>query len=232
MKKEKKSFPVVLLSFLIVVFISCGSNQEDKKEKLIKAQSISKSKDIEETEGEHYSDSMVKAIVDEIMRSNYPIPIDTFFDLHSFGKSKFRNKECAEFDTDLISEYSDIENPVTEPQKMILGVTDYLCNRTFSNKFDTYVFYSKSDESHFGNSIILFTIDKTSNFTNHLILSQEYFSEGYEYIIKSKFLNDKQIVVCKTELFNTSDSDKSNDSTRIVKNIFQINETGIIEKIE
>lgn len=182
-------------------------------------------------DGTMYSDSMI-ALLSKPKESR---KIDSFHALHSFDKAKFQWEHCNEFTIELLmtlEQYGmrdDLNGnypKVTEPQRNLLGVTEYLCDRSFSDDFDMYVFHSADIESHYSNSIQLVTISKTSNKYSNLVLSQRYMSEAYEYDISSHFIAKNKLELTKVERFNTSNLSSQDDSISYSKLQYFINEEG------
>ncbi|MCB9278576.1 MAG: hypothetical protein H6562_06655 [Lewinellaceae bacterium] len=221
---------IILLSLGLLLAAAC-TNAEKNRELPSNDDPVSE-KPVQPIPGEPYSDAMAESIVQEIMEENQPVNIDSFADLHGFELSRFKTRECTDFTLDLVAQNAGMDNPVSKAQHAILGVTDYYCNKSISPGFDAYIFYTRSMESHYGNAFELVTVDKSSNRINRLVLSQEYLSEGYEARIESRFLDDRRIRVTKTELFNTSNNDPMDDSTRVVKMDYRIGRRGEIEADE
>ena len=174
---------------------------------------------------------MVNNIFETIIEDQKIIKIDSTKDLHSFDLGKFQYDDCNNFDLELISALTEINNEVSKPQNLLLGVSDYLCNKTFCDKFKSFVFYAKSNESHYGNAIELITIDNNSNSFHKITLSQEYLSEGYEYTLESKFKTKSKVEITKKEFFNISDNIKDNDSISAKRKVYQIKSNGQIIEI-
>lgn len=178
-----------------------------------------------------YSDSMVNNIVETIIENQKIIKIDSTKDLHSFELGKFEYDDCNNFDLELISALTEINNEGSKPQNLLLGVSDYLCNKTFCDKFKSFVFYAKSNESHYGNAIELINIDNNSNSFHKITLAEEYLSEGYEHNLESRFINNNKLKITKKELFNTSDNNLQNDSISTKTKIYMIDTIGQIIEI-
>ncbi|HMQ59864.1 MAG TPA: hypothetical protein PKE06_04305 [Flavilitoribacter sp.] len=221
---------IVLTSFLFLLAAACTNAEKNRD--LPANDEPTAEKQAEEIPGEPYPDAMAESIVQEIMEENQPVNIDSFADLHGFDLSRFKTRECTDFTLDLVAQNAGMDNPVSKAQHAILGVTDYYCDKSISPGFNAYVFYTRSMESHYGNAFELVTVDKSSNRVNRLVLSQEYLSEGYEARVESRFLDDRRIRVTKTELFNTSNNDPADDSTRVVKKLYRIEDGGgiVVEK--
>lgn len=177
-----------------------------------------------------YSDSAVQAIVNEVIEANRPLRIDSFHDLHAFPKERFEIKGLKKIGLATVAKYQDINNPLTKEQQALLGVTDYLSELTYADRFRMYLFYNKSMESHYGNSIALVTIASHSNEINQLTLAQEYLSEGYEYVIQSELVGENEIHLSKTEYFGIANSRAEVDSVRVTRYIYQVSKNGRIVK--
>jgi hypothetical protein len=230
MNQEYRPSSVVFIFIVIIVIFGCYNRPENNSNH----KTLSEIKDtttIEESKDYNYSDSMVNHIVTTIIDEQKIITIDSARDLHSFDLGKFQYDDCNNFDLELISALTEINNEVSKPQNLLLGVSDYLCYKTFSDKFETYVFYTKSNESHYGNAIELITIDDNSNSFHKITLSQEYLSEGYEYTLESKFKTKSKLEITKKEFFNTSDNIKDNDSISVKRKVYQIESNGQIIEI-
>ncbi len=210
---------------------ACSNSPKEKgtpiRQNTKNAQSVAQ----REPDGIPYSDSMVNAIVNEIIENSKPVIIDTARDLHSFVTQNFKMSSCNKFTIDTINKYSTIDEPVTKAQAKLLRITDYFADKTYTKNFNTYIFYAKSTESHFGNFFVLYTIDKKSNKIARLLLSQEYLYEGYESKIESTFIKPNRIKVKKTEFFNTSNLDKTDDSISVSNAIFFISKNGEIKEM-
>ena len=227
-----------LNAFLLLLFGGC-TNSDIKKEinegttlKTNKKQVIASD---ESDNGAYYSDSMIKVLSKPVEN----IEIDSFIDLHSFERTKFQFESCDEFTIKMLAELDEygirdgmkktIKYPkVTKSQNKLLGVTEYLCDKTFSDDFAMYIFHSKGVESHYTNSIQLFTISNRTNTYGNLVLSQQYMSEGYEYDLTSRFISINEVEVTKEERFNTSNVSLKDDSTSITKRIYFVSEIGDI----
>jgi len=219
---------IITLSIICFFCTTCSNNPEETRVLIQQNPKNVQSVKQKESNGSPYSDSMVNLIIDDIIANSIPIEIDTFSDLHSFEVQNFKVSSCENFTIDTINKYSKIVEPVTKAQSKLLRVTDYFADKTFSKNFNSYIFYAKSNESHYGNYFVLYTIDKKSNRVEHLLLSQEYLSEGYEYKVESVFIKPNQIKVRKTEFFNVSNLDKTDDSISVSNSIFLILKDGKI----
>ncbi len=227
-------------------------NEDAKKEATIKRgeeqKTVSKENSVsiqtdflekENNEGTFYTDSMIE----RLSKKTEEIVIDSFLVLHSFNKEKFQSENCSEFTVEILGELDpyginrDDEKILAYPnvtiaQSKLLGVTEYLCNKTFRDNFDMYIFHSTNMESHYGNSIDLFTISNKTNEFNRLRLSQQYLREGYEYDISSRFLTLNEIEITKEERFNTSNNLSEDDSISFTKTNYLINEAGEIIELK
>ncbi|MCB0588093.1 MAG: hypothetical protein KDD06_22565 [Phaeodactylibacter sp.] len=177
-------------------------------------------------EGEKYTDSMARALVNEAIENSRPVEIDSFRDLHSFQREKFEIKAPAKIDMALVEKYESINNPLTKARQKLLRVTDYFSDLTFSDRFSMYLFYNHSMESHYGNSIELITIANNSNQTSRLTLAREYLSEGYECVIESELVGKDEIHLTKTEYFGIANSRAEVDSTSVARLIYRVGENG------
>jgi len=188
-----------------------------------------------ENDGTYYSDSMLATLTAPIE----VIKIDSFRDLHSFDVTKFQFENCNEITKEMLRALDvhgihtgikkNIKYPkVTKAQNKILGVSEYLCDKTFSKNFKMFVFHSSNIESHYSNSIHLFTISNTSNMYDQLELCVEYMREGYEYDLSCRLLSESRIELKREERFNTSNSVTKDDSISITFFNYVINEKGQI----
>jgi len=224
-----------LTSFLILslFFITCRHEPEDNASmaEIPKTSNSEAGEDL--PEGETYSDSMVQSIVNEALESNQPIQIDSFRDLHTFDKTRFKIKGLRKINLETVEQYKDAKNPVSKAQRQLLGITDYFLDLTCSDEFSMYLFYNKSEESHYGNSIELITIAKRSNQTDRLVLAQEYLSEGYETTVESEIIGKNTFRLKKTEYFGIgNDARENRDSVRVHEEKYQVNKFGAILKMK
>ena len=180
--------------------------------------------------GTPYSDSAVQSIVNEAIEANRPLRIDSFHDLHAFPKERFEIKGLKKIGLATVAQYQDINNPLTKEQQALLGATDYLSELAYSDRFRMYLFYNKSMESHYGNSIALITVATQSNGISKLTLAQEYLSEGYESVIESELVGENEIHLSKTEYFGIANSRAEVDSVRVTRYIYQVSKNGRIVK--
>jgi hypothetical protein len=237
MCKRKIEFDQVLKSgnlifTVIILLYILGCTSKTEKDIIYPSPNIINQVDeINEPRYYCYSDSMVNNIFETIIEDQKIIKIDSTKDLHSFDLGKFQYDDCNNFDLELISALTEINNEVSKPQNLLLGVSDYLCNKTFCDKFKSFVFYAKSNESHYGNAIELITIDNNSNSFHKITLSQEYLNEGYEYTLESKFKTKSKVEITKKEFFNISDNIKDNDSISAKRKVYQIKSNGQIIEI-
>lgn len=184
---------------------------------------------VEITPGQHpYPDSLAAQLIQEQLAANEELKIDTFSALHSFQDKSFTVAPFSEVDTSTLNKYEKINQPLTKSQHALLNVTNHLSNLSYSDQFNAYLFYKKSMESHYSNSIELITIGKHTNAVDRLVLAQEYLSEGYEYLIFSEFQSRDTILVSKVEKIGSG----KNQQTRETKETFVITSTGNISNIE
>lgn len=223
---------LLTISIISLCGFACNHSrsEETKAPPTANAQTISRDENLHT--GTSYSDSTVNEIIDETMERVHPSPIDTFKALHSFELKKFKLTGIKKITLDTITKYATVGNPVTKAQAELLGITDYFANLTYTDRFKLFLLYNKSMESHYGNSIDLFTIDNQSNKIEKLTLCQEYLSEGYEYRIECNILGNHQFEITKTEYFNTSNLDKDDDKVSVSKMINGISDSGHIFQIE
>ena len=229
---------IKLTVFLFLLFGGCR-NIDVRKEIQDDSVLITEKKRVKDSElknnGTYYSDSMIKVL----SKLDESFEIDSFADLHSFDKAKFQFEYCDEFTLKMLVELDEygihngvrktVKYPkVTRPQYSLLGVTEYLCDKTYSDKFAMYIFHSSGIESHFSNSIQLYTISNITNKFNSLVLSQIYLSEGYEYDITSRFISNSEIELTKHERFNTSNISEKDDSTSYIKIKYLVDSNGDI----
>lgn len=237
--KNYLKYLIQLNAFLLLLLGSCKNSniKKDLNNHIIdKKQAIPFEENIS---GNYYSDSMVEAL----SKPNESIEIDSFIDLHSFDKAKFKFENCNEFTPKMLVELDEngiydgviktIKYPkVSKAQNRILGITEYLCDKTFSDDFAMYIFHLSSFESHYSNSIKLFTISNKSNKFNSLELAIQYLSEEYEYDLSSRFVSSNQVEVTKEERFNMSNFSSKDDSISITKKYYSITEDGEIKLIK
>ncbi len=228
---KKKHF-IELAALLIVIYCCIGCNGSGKPEALQSSNSDTTSRKEAQVSGAGYADSTVHSIVDEMMERVHPTPIDTFKALHGFELAKFKHSGIKKITLDTIAKYATVGNPVTKAQAELLGITDYFANLTYSDQFKLFLFYNKSMESHYGNSIDLIAIDNNYNNIEKLTLCQEYLSEGYEWKTECLLLNNHQFEITKTEYFNTSNLDKADDRVSVTKAIYGVDKRGQIIKIK
>lgn len=224
--------------FLLLLFSGCTNSdvkKEINEETTLKTENKQVTASEENKNGTYYSDSMIK----ELSKPAESIEVDSSVDLHSFDKAKFQFEYCNEFTIKMLVEldrygiHDGIEKTikypkVTSSQNRLLGVTEYLCDKTFRENFAMYIFHSSGIESHYSNCIQLFTISNKTNKYNSLVLSQQYMSEGYEYDLTSRFISKSEIEVTKQERFNTSNISSKDDSTRYTVTNYLIDKEGEI----
>lgn len=228
-----------LIVLLFLLFGGCSISdvkKEKNEETILKTEKYQVPVPKENINGTDYSDSMIKVL----SKLSESIELDSFVDLHSFDKAKFQFEHCNEFTVKMLAELDiygllygmskTIKYPkVTKHQNELLGVTEYLCDKTFRDDFATYIFHSSGVESHYSNSIQLFTISNKTNKYNSLVLSQQYMSEGYEYDLTSRFTSINELEVKVEERFNTSNISPIDDSTSYTKTDYFISEEGDIK---
>lgn len=229
-------------SVLLILLIGSCTNENAKKQLETGAvHETKKEKHIMDGkyDGTYYSDSMMAALAAPIE----DIKIDSFSDLHSFDVTKFQFENCNDITIEKLRALDvhgihtgikkNIKYPkVTKAQNKILGVTEYLCDKTFSKNFKMFVFHSSNIESHYRNSIHLFTISNTSNKYDQLKLCTEYMREGYEYDLSCRFLSESMVELKREERFNTSNSVIEDDSISITVFYYFINEEGQILELK
>jgi hypothetical protein len=209
---------------LLLILLSCESVPTESARAQVKPEP-----QVETTlKQQPYSDSLSEQLIKEQLAANEEIKIDTFRALHTFQDEAFTVAPFTKVDTSMLNKYAAINQPLTKNQHTLLNVTDHLSNLTYSDQFNAYLFYNKSMESHYGNSIELITITKHTNDIDRLTLTQEYFSEGYEYMISSEFISREKILVSKVE------KTRQGKDLRIreTKEAFVITSTGNINKID
>jgi len=230
----KKTLLCRLLTISIISLFGFACNhsrsEETKAPPTANAQAISRDENLHT--GTSYSDSTVDEIIDDMMERVHPSPIDTFKALHGFELHKFKLAGIKKITLDTITKYATVGNPVIKAQAELLGITDYFANLTYSDRFKLFLFYNKSMESHYGNSIDLIVIDNNSNNIEKLTLCQEYLSEGYEWKTECRILKNHQFEITKTEYFNTSNLDKNDDKVSVSKVRYGISNKGNILKIK
>ncbi|MFZ1788308.1 MAG: hypothetical protein WAT92_08360 [Saprospiraceae bacterium] len=234
-------FQAQILVFMLVMFGSCTNEKIKVELEHVVLPEVKKEQFIlsEENDGTYYSDSMMAALAAPIE----DIKIDSFSDLHSFDVTKFQFENCNEITKGMLRALDvhgihtgikkNIKYPkVTKAQNKILGVTEHLCDKTFRKNFKMFVFHSSNIESHYSNSIHLFTISNTSNKYDQLELCVEYMRKGYEYDLSCRFLSESRVELKREERFNTSNSVIEDDSISITVFNYVINEKGQILELK
>lgn len=228
-------------SLVVVLFLLGGCTDSGIKKNRIEEAAIENDKEqsvdsIEDSNGVYYSDSMIM----ELSKSEESVEIDSTVDLHSFDRSKFQYEYCDEFTIEMLialDEYAMHDGrekakqhpQVSKSQKELLGVTEYLCDKTFNGDFGVYVFHASGVESHCSNSIQLLVISNESNKYDRLVLSQKYLREGYEYDLTSRFVSYDEVEVTKVERYQNTNSSFKEDSTSVTRSNYVISDDGNIK---
>lgn len=226
---------------LLLLIVGCMNEKTKTKLKNEPITEVKKEQFIlsQENYGTYYSDSMIAGLSAPLE----VIKIDSFSDLHSFDVTKFQFENCNDITIEKLRAMDvhgihtgikkNIKYPkVTKAQNKILGISEYLCDKTFSKNFKMFVFHSSNIESHYSNSIHLFTISNTSNKYDQLELCVEYMREGYEYDLSCRFLSESMVELKREERFNTSNSVIEDDSISITVFNYVINEVGQILELK
>lgn len=213
-----------LFTFLLLV---SACHQQELRESPNSAKENITPAQVPPSTGEPYPDSIAQALVAAEMERTRPLQIDSFRDLHHFSPERFPFTKPQKVDMKLVEQHPNINHPLTKEQQALLGATDYFALVDTNRHFSTYLFYNRSMESHYSNSIDLITIGRNTNEVHRLVLAQQYGNEGQEYEIESEWIGKNRIRQTKTEVFHAVNG-QGKDSTSTLEAIYQIGESGKI----
>lgn len=179
--------------------------------------------------GKPYSDSSVHNLVWEEIERTRPLQIDSFRDLHRFPTENFPFDKPQKVDMALVEKHRNIHHPLSKEQQALLEVTDYFSFLYARPNFSAYLFYNRSMESHYSNSIDLITIGRINNEVHKLVLAQEYGNEGQEYEIESEWVSENRIRQVKREFFRLVTGERR-DSSYAREIVYQIEKSGKITR--
>ncbi len=223
-----KSKQLVFFLIFFAIFSSCKKEEKKTTKAIVKELQDS----IPETNsGTFYTDSMVNILIGHGTYKRKPIKISKDTALQLLATHNFPNHSISHFNIDTLHKYETINHPLSASQKQLLDATDYFGDYTFSEKFKCYLFYNKSEESHYSNSIELRTISTTTNQINKFTLAQFYGSENYEKIITSKFIAKDSIERVVKQFFgprNSKGKMDNNSQPKIYTETYFIQKNGKI----
>jgi len=222
-----------LSRFLICIFVvwGCGKNTAGHQtDDSIEASIPIKPVNQEKTLGTNYADSTIRELISGSLTRHKSNEVDSSKALHSFNSSFVDNWIFKPIGIDQLKKYKNFDYPVTKAQAQILHVTDLIGLLDSTANYNSYIFFDKTQESHFGASFKLINISKHSNQFNSFVLTQAYGNENYEYLLQSKFKNKTEFEQTKFAQFNIHNQDQSDDSISVSKSNYKIDELGNILK--